>query len=200
MKPVGWSQMRFRLKLAFTLIELLSCIVLMAVLSSLIYPVLGQAKMSAKTAVAKTSLRNLYIATTIYRSDYEGIEFGDPASMGLPSSDSQGRNPALMDILTKTVGSNQDSHSPCGRHPQPINYTSLAYMPNVVDDWRQWVKKLENMTILFADPNCNSRDIDINDQYAMKRSLGVALDGHIISVSNDQSHYWLQDFYIRGIQ
>ena len=192
--------MRFKKKLAFTLLELMSCVVILAVLASLVYPVIGSAKMSAKVAVARQSLRNLHLAITLYRGDYEGVEYGDPASMGLPCPDGQGRNPALLEILNKTVGSNLDRQSPCGRHPQPMNYTVLAYMPALVPDWSQWINKLESRMILFSDPNCNTWDVDINDQYAKKRGVGVALDGHVVAMFNDQTHYWLQDFYLRGTQ
>lgn len=186
--------------LAFTLVELLSCIVIISILASLLYPILGSVKLSAKATSAKAGLRNLFLATALYRSDYEGVEFGEPSAMGLPFHDDQGRDPALAEIFRNTLGSDPNQFSPCGWHPKNRTEPVIEYMASNRPDWANWILKLESRTILFADGNCNATDVDVSDQFAMKRGIGVALDGHVLSVVNDQSHIWLQNFYLRGIQ
>ena len=191
------KSIRFRKSAGFTLIELISCIVIVAVLASILYPTLASAKMSSKVAAAKLNLKNLHLAITLYRLDYEGVEYGDAPAMGLPDTAAPGC--PLMAIIRKTSGPDYRHQSPCGFHPHSLNNT-FHYYPSDPSDWKTWVEKLESRTMLFGDANCNTSNIDIENQFANKRCVGVALDGHIVTLWNDQAHYWAQEFFVRGNQ
>lgn len=71
---------------AFTLIELLVVISIIAILASLLFPVLGRAKESARTTACLNNLRQLGLASTTY------------------SMDNRGRNPYFLDWLYTKPG------------------------------------------------------------------------------------------------
>lgn len=56
---------------AFTLIELLVVISIVAILSSLLFPVFATAKRSAKASVCLSNLHSLGLASMIYSNDYD---------------------------------------------------------------------------------------------------------------------------------
>ena len=62
--------MKSKREFGITIIELLSCIVILAILASLLFPVFSRAKLESKTAAAKLNLKQLHLTLTLYRLDY----------------------------------------------------------------------------------------------------------------------------------
>lgn len=56
----------------FTLIELLIVIAILALLASLLFPVLAQARASARAVVCSSNMRQTGIAISLYAADYDG--------------------------------------------------------------------------------------------------------------------------------
>src|SRR5438093_6738421 len=68
---------RNRIRGAFTLMELLVVIAVIALLASLLLPALSRAKSSAKSARCKSNLRQLGLALNMYLGDFSKYPVGE---------------------------------------------------------------------------------------------------------------------------
>jgi prepilin-type N-terminal cleavage/methylation domain-containing protein len=74
-------------KRAFTLVELLVVIAIVAILASLLLPVLAKAKQKAHTAVCLSNLRQLTLAWSLYADDHDDrLVPNDPENVGNPQT------------------------------------------------------------------------------------------------------------------
>jgi prepilin-type N-terminal cleavage/methylation domain-containing protein len=71
-----------RIRAAFTLIELLVVIAIIAILAAILFPVFAQAKVSAKTIVCMSNMRQLGMALQLYLGDHDDV--WAPACMYAP--------------------------------------------------------------------------------------------------------------------
>jgi prepilin-type N-terminal cleavage/methylation domain-containing protein len=76
---------------ALTLIEIVVVMAIIVALAALIYPVFARAKESSRRTVCKSNLRQIGIAVSLYRQDYDGMEAQKGATLshsqlGLPHS------------------------------------------------------------------------------------------------------------------
>jgi len=59
---------------AFTLIEALCVIVILTLTAALLFVVLGPARAKSKESVCLSNMRQLHLAVSIYRKDYDGVD------------------------------------------------------------------------------------------------------------------------------
>jgi prepilin-type N-terminal cleavage/methylation domain-containing protein len=59
-------------KTAFTLIELLVVIAIIAILAAILFPVFAQAREKARTSTCISNIKQMGLAITMYRQDYDG--------------------------------------------------------------------------------------------------------------------------------
>jgi prepilin-type N-terminal cleavage/methylation domain-containing protein/prepilin-type processing-associated H-X9-DG protein len=97
---------------AFTLIELLVVIGIIAILTSLLLPVVGRARESANRAKCGSNLRQIYIGINLYASDHRGL-LPNGNDVGGDGSDDLGL--VLVELANRYVASNK-------RDADGINY------------------------------------------------------------------------------
>lgn len=187
------KQVNIRRERGFTLVEILVCVAIIAVLAALMFPVFSRAKNSAKETDAATNLRQIYMAIELYRSDNpDSIPFGTRDEMHLPLV-------YLTDDWEGIPGAPLSSwFSPCGHHPnfsKPDNphrggniLSQFASVPpgrdpNISLTYRA-IMKHKNDAIILIDANCTSFDVDVYAKDdSLKKYLLVSLGGQFRSVT-----------------
>lgn len=69
---------------AFTLVEVLVCVIILAAIAALSYPVLIVVKKESKKAQCMSNLKQYGLAISLYREQYSKADFGLPSEMGIP--------------------------------------------------------------------------------------------------------------------
>jgi prepilin-type N-terminal cleavage/methylation domain-containing protein len=113
----------------FTLIELLVVVAIIAVLAGLLLPALAKAREQAKRAKARTEMKALQAAVSMYESDY-GVLPMDGSERVLDTGSESGKYTALIQTLQNAA--------PCGnaRGKRYLDISS-ANGPGVYNDpWR----------------------------------------------------------------
>lgn len=84
---------------AFTLIELLTVIAIIGILASILIPVIGRVRESARSAHCQTNLRTLAMAHAMYRNDFNGDSPPGTANADHPLS--EGHNVYGIQLLRR---------------------------------------------------------------------------------------------------
>jgi prepilin-type N-terminal cleavage/methylation domain-containing protein len=174
----------------FTLVEIITSVVIVAILVGILTPAFKSAKRSAEISSSLQNLRQLHLGLTLYRSEWDGdVNYGDLPEMGLPS-DSQFAAAGLPGIPT-----NRAFPSPCGELPERTALINYDYM--IAEGGPAFVKTslaFQDHLIVFADFNCNSASEPLWSEYFRHRGLGVLLDGHMVNQYKhgrmDKASWW----------
>ena len=197
----------------FTVLELLSVMAIVAVVSATLLPVFTRAKMEAKVTSAGQRLRQLHLQLTLYRSDQEPIaETGYPWEMGLPwgygfTTNDKGdlvpiqptsldKNPVEEEIFQK-VEKNHEKRSPCGSHAELTRWCwGWDYLPSIWFKWKPDSEKYLDRQIVFADYNCNPAATQFFNQFVTKRALGISIAGALVDRTKSDQQMFSQEFYL----
>ncbi len=184
-------------KQAFSLLELLSIVIIMSVLLAICLPIIANGQLQLKANSAKDNLRGFWRGIKLYQADNEEkIEFGLAKDMGLPAEASNFS--AFVDNYTgdhHNTWETKKKFLPCGVRVGEDDAQGLGYMPEVRSDWLNEVLVRRNNTVLMYDKNCNTLGTRVMCQLCEKRSIGVTLGGIIRdNISSDWAVYD-QSFY-----
>lgn len=162
-----------------TLIETLVCIAIIAILAGILTPVFARARYAAKIESSVSNLRQLHLATSLYRNDYGNGEGFTPAAKSLP--------PDLFVLTAKEFQSVRVS--PCGVHPDNSrntlakDYFSYTYWHGIDNndenrlDYANHTRKLGEDFVLFTDSDCNERTEPLWSAHFVHFGLGIRLNG-----------------------
>lgn len=138
---------------AFTLIELLVVIAILGVLAAILFPVFGQAKISAKNAGSLSNIKQTMLAELMYQNDYDDtvIMACWVPLVGNPSWYTWGRQiqPYLknVDIL----------YSPLGGRKATSSYMAIFSLPsyNWIGNWQYFFQYGMNVSWLNPAEQCS---------------------------------------------
>jgi type II secretory pathway pseudopilin PulG len=160
------------------LVELLSVCVIIGVLASFLLPVLMQSVRAAHVSTDVQRLKQLHLAFSLYRADWDGDgNYGVASKMGLPDA-------YLLEASAwKAVVNNSDMwKSPCGLHPdnEPFGSNSVhfVYPPcNQEVGCGEYYSMHQDNSMLLIDTNCADRNVPLSAPFDMKLVVGVRLNG-----------------------
>lgn len=167
-----------RRPLGFTLVETLSVIAIIAVLVAILVPVIVEAKNAARRTTGIANFKQLYLAFSMYRTDYNGdAVYGKASSMGLPDHWHFYQRQGYL-----AVSDNEDLwQSPCGVHPEFAGQTDpkYVYYPSNLRtmQWEDYVLTHGDNTVFLVDKNCVDHSVPIEAQYFIKPLIGLRLNG-----------------------
>jgi type II secretory pathway pseudopilin PulG len=137
----------------FTLIELMSTITVISIITSLILPSISRARQQAYNTSCKNNLKNIALINSIYTDDHKGLVI--PADFG---NTNEGKLHHWANYITysnldeKTLKcsslDDQQHFDPAGHDPQTGNiYTKASYIMNIIpeDGWNSSPINIEGM-------------------------------------------------------
>lgn len=142
--------MKTRAQAAFTVLELLIVVAIVATLAALLFPVLAQSKRYAKGTVDVSNMRQLYAAVALYENDHD-----DQSPLLLPMvlgyAGSKGVYASPLDPRKPDSNLGDWTPAPCGPHgysPRVDYRVSYPYLPTMMPDdaWtnRRYSRELRN--------------------------------------------------------
>lgn len=182
----------------FTLIELISVIVIFAVLAAILMPVFAKAKLESKASASKLNIKGFWQGLVLYQADNDQkTDYGTPENMGLPPVRGGWFNFVNQYTGDPTYGwSTKKKYVPCGTdNDEDLPGLGITYMPGMYDDWIKEVVKLQENTVVMMDKNCNVKGTRVLCQFCQKRSIGVTLGGEVRDKKNSNWSVLEQEFY-----
>lgn len=162
---------------AYTIIELLVVVGILAIVMAIATPVLLRAKEAAKETKCASNMHQLWEAMALYRERYGGgPAYGNAYAMGLPG------NPGWASIeanLGREVHVCSGISSPGA---QNAAYTYMVVAPNSgypdasMRKWQEYSRAVGDHMVLYVDPNHMRLEAQLSP-YTQKRVQGVYLDG-----------------------
>lgn len=197
----------------FTLVELLSVLAIISIVSAILFPVFTNAKREAKVTSAGQRLRQIHLQLILYRADQDASsDTGYPWEMGLPwgysfTTNAKGdlepiqpnrfdKDPVEYEIFQK-VEKNWETRSPCGSHKELTPWCfGWDYLARHWFRWKPDSEKYQDRQIVFADYNCNPMGTQFFNQFVSKRALGISIAGALVDRTKSDRQMFSQEFYL----
>ena len=150
---------------AFTLTEVIVVGAILGLLISILHPIIGSAKRKASENQCISNLRQIGIATALYRETHDGAEVGSPAQMGLPPMREVSRQ--LIELRCR-----EPNFRNCtGPNPYRIHWTPSEFATPESDvEWSKYVTARGTKSILYFDSGhgeaCPGTGLSLNKSIA----------------------------------
>jgi type II secretory pathway pseudopilin PulG len=180
-----------RKRLGMSLFELLVVIAIIMVIAGIILPVTVKAVHRAKQTSSMSKLKQLHLATMMYRTEYYGdAVYGQIDAMGLPPA-----TPAKW--VEARLGQPMSlMQSSCGRHPSmpPVTY-DVYYTPGRGDaPFPANAILFQENLVLFYDMSCSDSDVALMNEFQTHLGIGVLLGGNAV-VHRKPGRWWDPDWW-----
>lgn len=176
-------------KSGVSLIELVTVLAIIMVLAAILLPVFVRARESAQRSASLNNLKQIHLAMTVYRQDWEG-DAGSAEGLGLPPlspfSTAEAALPATEELW----------FSPCGRHKGGPSAHGRGRLHAVYDffEWRQAYAIGGESTPYILDFHCNDKSIVLESPFQLYRVHFITLMG---SASNRMTYGKFSSFDLR---
>lgn len=163
---------------AFTLVEMLVVIAILAVLASIAFPVFSRSRHSAQEVATVQAVRQLGIALALYRTEHDGDgRYGLASQMGLPVFGSTALTSRFpFDLWWRTPCPPPTPQASAGFTYWPVDEQGPAnYPPAIVAAWVSEVTAYQERTLIASTLNCTTPDWDLHNQFHPKLGLGIDL-------------------------
>ncbi len=170
---------------AFSLVEILTVIAIIAVLAGISFAVFQSSKRAGQVTAAAENLRQMNLALILYM-DQNGLSVsGDllpPTDDIYPDNGHILKQPGSQNnILNLPTASFQ---SPCGElDSRAVTGLSIDYIRNhELWEWRiqRWQQQFQSNLVTFIDMNCNDSSVNLHNQFEPKFGLGVLFAGNVV--------------------
>ena len=160
-------------KFGFTLVEILTVIAIILVVTAITFPLISKAKIRSFEASCRQALHHNWIALELYRQDWgSGIDYGTAQQMALPLDSSDFHFPELPPYRNPKIASTGFTY-----YPKEDGVSS----PALVDEWVRYSKRCWAESIILADFNFNEVDPWVSKPFSPKKGIGVVLGGSVIT-------------------
>ncbi|GAB4118899.1 MAG: hypothetical protein Fur0036_03290 [Fimbriimonadaceae bacterium] len=163
---------------AFTLVEVLVVLAILAIIAALLFPVYSSSKNAAGKVVSYSKLKQSHLGLMLYREDNGGEtgHFGKPSLMNLPYDHAVFTDQGEYGVDWKL-------REPGGCSPWKDERGLGTFIFSNLDESSNWPREAvlyEEGTLVFGDVSCNPKKDQLATTYLRtKTSVGVLLSGQI---------------------
>lgn len=194
---------------AFTLIEAIAVVSVVAVLTAILVPCIAIAERSAQVRSSVSRVRQAYVALSLYMQDYDGApdsynSYSDYYALALPPDaywwntyfgigESTWRSPCGADNVIFQTGPN--------RRNGFITYAAPFYQPDAIEtangnraDYADYLSKYRQNSVVILDDFCNEPGTDMRNILTPKRGIAALISGQLVNRIRTGDAFLLQ-FY-----
>lgn len=163
---------------AFTLVETLAAMGIIAILVVIVAPVMTKAKEKAGETNCVSNLQSLQKTIALYRTEYDGDGvYGKASVMGLPSGEILGD---LQGVSSYRCNATPSASIRSDRMFPYFYAPSIERLDHSNPSWEEYSLRYGESSVLFQDLNHNPKDLPMMSMYVTKYGLGISLGGAII--------------------
>lgn len=166
-----------KLRRAFTLVETIIVIAIIATIAAILFPVFVSAKRAAQKSVCISNLRQFGQAISMYRSEYNGIDVGTPSQMGLPPINFGKAMPSVAGLRCSEFDPKGHGFRHAGYTVMWIN--AFGKLDNKNDFWTKYVEHLGSGAVIISDAGHQPDEADRDYVWENWTALGLRLDGSV---------------------
>ena len=201
---------------AFTLVELLISIAIIAVLAALIFPVFASARQKAKHRVCQSNQKQIGMALLLYVEDYDEV-FPERQDPELLRSWRVMIQPYIKSGAVFRCPSNSNNNLPTSLNPETINdpqELKASYAINTNDanrvgglcnnshiDVTHSSVQVPSQMIGFAESTAYYSDMNVTVRPgAFTTENDTGWNGHLFSGHNGMSSFWFIDGHVKALK
>lgn len=175
------------MKRGFTLVEVITCLAIIAIVAAIAAPVFSQAKRSAKITASISNLHQMHLALKLYQFEHEGDgKYGKMAEMGLPTGEV---------LMRQRLGLPLEIwKSPCGQNPSwapvPVVIQYDYYPDSGLDHFETIAPSFQENLIVLSDMHCADHGDPLYSDFVHHRGLGVLLSGALKNLNKPGDSRW----------